>query len=174
MSNYKHFANPINNSYLPVITTNNINSLETITDVLKSRNQTDDYKIESKPSSKIIQVCNGYKELKINWLNLTNNQMEEDVYIIKKTTRIRYFLLIINSFISIKFDTKEFKNSIFTNCFEEYCSIFCEDISYKDEFSCEAVLQSIDESFNKTNHWLASTKLTNISQVFTCLYKDEA
>lgn len=173
MNKYKYFANPINDLYLPVITTNNINSFETITDILKSRNHTDDYKIETKPSSKIIQVCNGYKELKIKWLNLTNNKIEEDVYIIKKTTRIRYFSSIINSFIGVRFDIKEFKNSIFTNCFEEYCSIFCQDISYKDEFSSEAVVESIEELFNKSNHCLSSTKLTNISQVSTCFYKDE-
>ncbi len=174
MSNkvYKVFACPKEDESLPVITTDNKDALKVIEHQLIIRQCIDDYEIKDKPSSNIIQVCNMHKELKINWLNLDNQQVEQDVYIFEHGPRLNSILKVLDSFIGSKFVYEEFKNIITNHVHYEYAISFCH--TYIDNFIQETIISHLDNCFNKNNHLLMSTKVTTISNRLSIFYKHEA
>lgn len=174
MSNkvYKIFACPKHDESLPVITTDNKDAVKVIEQQLMIRHCIDDYEIKDKPSSNIIQVCNMHKELKIKWLNLYNEQVEQDVYIFEHATKLNSILKVLDSFIGSKFVFEGFKNIIINEIYLDYAISFCH--SYIDCFIQETITSHLESCFNKDNHLLMSTKVTTISNRLSIFYKHEA
>jgi hypothetical protein len=174
MSNkvYKVFACPIYDESLPVITTDNKDAIRVIEQQLMIRDCKDDYEIRDRPSSNVIQVCNIHKELKINWLNLSSQQVEQDVYTFEHTVKLNSILRVLDSFIGSRFVFEEFKNIITNHIYLDYAITFCE--CYIDYFIQETITSHLESCFNKSNHLLMSTKVTTISNRLSLVYKYEA
>lgn len=169
---YKLFACPKYDEFLPVITTDNKDAIRVIKQQLMIRHCTDDYEIKDRPSSNVIQVCNMHKELKINWLNLNNQQVEQDIYTFEHVVKLNSILRVLDSFIGSKFVFEEFKNIITNYIYLDYAISFCE--CYNDSFIQEVIVLHLESCFNKSNHLLMSTKVTTISNRLSLFYKHEA